>query len=246
MTPVGYCRAAPSTRRNWLSLGILFLTLAGTVTLVGQSQDVLTNADIVKMTTAQLAPATIVLKIEASVSHFDTSPDALAVLKAAGVADVTIAAMIKASAKTTNSPMSSKTEPPSPSSVGPTGQADQRATVYIYRPGKFVGKSLEPSVFLDEQKLLDMDNARYLALKLEPGRHILRSNEKNSEIDQAWDAAKTYYVKITIAPGMMKGHGQMGMVTEKLAVSEMQKLRPLDRDHIEANYLAIVDLTPIK
>jgi hypothetical protein len=142
--------------------------------------------------------------------------------------------------------MSSKTEPPSPSSVGPTGQADQRATVYIYRPGKFVGKSLEPSVFLDEQKLLDMDNARYLALKLEPGRHILRSNEKNSEIDQAWDAAKTYYVKITIAPGMMKGHGQMGMVTEKLAVSEMQKLRPLDRDHIEANYLAIVDLTPIK
>ena len=45
---------------------------------------------------------------------------------------------------------------------------------------------------------------------------------------------------------MMKGHGQMGMVTEKLALREMQKLRPLDRDKVKADYRAVVDLTPIK
>jgi hypothetical protein len=125
-------------------------------------------------------------------------------------------------------------------------QDDAKATVYVYRPSKFVGKALEPSVFLDDQKLLDMDNGRYFALRLDAVRHIIRSNEKDSEIDQTWEAGKTYYVKITIAAGMMKGHGQMGMVTEKLAVKEMQKLRPLDRDNIKADYLSIVDLTPIK
>jgi hypothetical protein len=125
-------------------------------------------------------------------------------------------------------------------------QDDAKATVYVYRPGKFIGKALEPSVFLDEQKLLDMDNGRYFALKLDSGRHIIRSNEKDSEIDQTWEAGKAYYVKITIAAGMMKGHGQMGMVTEKLALKEMQKLRPLDRDNVKADYRAIVDLTPIK
>jgi hypothetical protein len=45
---------------------------------------------------------------------------------------------------------------------------------------------------------------------------------------------------------MMKGHCQMGTVTETLALEEMQKLRPLDRAQIQENYLAIVDLAPIK
>ena len=121
-----------------------------------------------------------------------------------------------------------------------------KATVYVYRPGKFMGKALEPSVFLDEKKLLDMDNGRYFTLKLDPVRHILRSNEKNSEMDQTWEAGKTYYIKITIVTGMMKGHGQMGMVTEKLALKEMQKLKPLDIDKVALDFRAIVDLTPVK
>jgi hypothetical protein len=33
----------------------------------------------------------------------------------------------------------------------------------------------------------------------------------------------------------------MGMVTEQLALREMQKLRPLDRDNVKADYRAIVD-----
>jgi Protein of unknown function (DUF2846) len=230
----------------WLSLTIVSLTLGWTTAVSGQNPDVLRNADIVKMTIAQLSPETIVLKIETSVAQFDTSPDALAVLKASGVPDVAIAAMVKASAKTSTSGTSVQTAPFASSSSTAIGQADPKATVYIYRPGKLMGKALEPSVFLDEQKLLDMDNARYLAVKLEPGRHILRSNEKNSEIDQTWDASKTYYVKITIAAGMMKGHGQMGMVTEKLALKEMEKLRPLDRENVAKDYLAVVDFTPLK
>jgi hypothetical protein len=125
-------------------------------------------------------------------------------------------------------------------------QDDAKATVYVYRPGKFMGKALEPSVFLDEQKLLDMDNGRYFTLKLDPGKHTVRSNEKDSEIDQTWEAGKKYYVKITIAAGMMKGHGQMGMVTEKLALKEMEKLQPLDAEKVKADSRAMVDLAPIK
>lgn len=120
------------------------------------------------------------------------------------------------------------------------------ATVYIYRPGKYWGKALEPSVFLDEQKLLDMDNARYLALKLSPGHHVLRSNEKDSEIDQEWEAGKRYYVKMTIATGMLKGRGQMAMVTEKLALKEMQKLKPLNKENVAAEHQDKVDLTPVR
>jgi Domain of unknown function (DUF4410) len=61
-----------------------------------QTQEVLRNSDVVTMTTAQLAAETIVVKIESSPTKFDTSSDALAVLKAAGVADAVISAMVKA------------------------------------------------------------------------------------------------------------------------------------------------------
>lgn len=230
---------------RWAPCAVLSLALGWSTTLLGQRQEMLRNADIVTMTNARLAADTIVLKIETSTSQFDTSTDALAVLKAAGVPDVVISAMIKASVRTTDSP-ASPTKAPPPPAPAPVTSHDSKATVYVYRPGKFIGKALEPSVFLDEQKLLDMDNARYFTLRLDPGRHVVRSNEKDSEIDQTWEAGKTYYVKITIAPGMMKGHGQMGMVTETLAIKEMLKLRPLDRDNVEAASLAIVDLTPIK
>ena len=45
---------------------------------------------------------------------------------------------------------------------------------------------------------------------------------------------------------MMKGHGQMGMVTEKLALKEMEKLQPLDAEKVKADSRAMVDLAPIK
>jgi hypothetical protein len=234
-----------SFTRQRISFAALSLALGLTTTLSGQSQKVLRNADVVTMAADRLSPETIVLKIETTPGQFDTSPDALAVLKAAGVPDTAIDAMIKASSPRGTPPISPSTTP-SPTAPAALDQGVAKATVYIYRPGKFFGKALEPSVFLDEQKLLDMDNARYLVLKLDPGRHILRSNEKNSEIDQLWDGGHAYYIKITIAAGMMKGHGQMGMVTEKLALKEMQGLRPLDKDNVEPGYLAMVDLAPLK
>ena len=269
MTRANSTKGSVASHR-WVPRAVLLMALSWSAALLGQNQDVLHNADIVTMATARLAPETIVLKIETSVGQFDTSPDALAVLKAAGVPDIAITAMLKASSSAKNPPTPAAPTPaaPPPAAAAPApatstpatptpatptgppavaaGKDGPKATVYVYRPGKFFGKALEPSVFLDERKLLDMDNGRYLALKLEPGRHILRSNEKDSEIDQAWEAGQTYYVKITIAAGMMKGHGQMGMVTEKLALKEMQKLRPLDRDNVEPDHLASVDFAPVK
>jgi hypothetical protein len=154
--------------------------------------------------------------------------------------------MIRANARSTKPAAAPNTTPTSSGPVAANVAAAAKATVYVYRPGTFMGKGLEPSVFLGEQKILDMDNGRYLTLHLDAGRHIVRSNEKNSEIDQAWEAGQTYYVKMAIATGVMKGHGPMAMVTEKLAMKEMQELRPLDGDNVEPESRRIVDLKPIK
>jgi Protein of unknown function (DUF2846) len=58
-----------------------------------------------------------------------------------------------------------------------TAASSEEATVFIYRPSKYVGKALEPSVFVDETELARMDNGRYFALKLKPGKHIIRMTD---------------------------------------------------------------------
>jgi S1-C subfamily serine protease len=56
-----------------------------------------TNKDVLDMVRAELSPEIVVAKIKSSPSDFDTTPAALAALKAAGAPDAVILAMIQAS-----------------------------------------------------------------------------------------------------------------------------------------------------
>ncbi len=56
----------------------------------------LTNKDVLDMVKANLAPAVVIAKIKTSATSFDTSPAALQELKAAGVPDEVILAMVQA------------------------------------------------------------------------------------------------------------------------------------------------------
>jgi hypothetical protein len=63
-------------------------------------QQTLTNDDVVSMTKAGLPAEVVAAKIKTSNCHFDTSPESLARLKAAGVADGVLLAMVQASSPT--------------------------------------------------------------------------------------------------------------------------------------------------
>jgi hypothetical protein len=56
----------------------------------------LTNNDIIKMTRSSLAESTILVVVQASPTNFDTSPDALIVMKNAGVSPNMINAVVLA------------------------------------------------------------------------------------------------------------------------------------------------------
>lgn len=98
--------------RRYACFAVLCLVLTSSAGL--GSQEILRNSDIVTMTTARLSAETIILKIETTATQFDTSSDAVAVLKAAGVAEAVIAAMIKASPAKPSAPAASKPAAPAP------------------------------------------------------------------------------------------------------------------------------------
>lgn len=113
------------------------------------------------------------------------------------------------------------------------------ATVYIYRPGKMAGKALEPSVFVDDTELARMDNGRYFALKLKPGKHIIHmtDDKKGYAIDMG--PGQTYYFRIGIEMGMWKGHGKITLDDADRAIKEIKKIKFIGQDKIKANTIVI-------
>jgi hypothetical protein len=128
------------------ALGLSFLLALSTY---GQRETppALTNVDILKMVDARLNEAVIVSLIKSSHSKFDTSTDAIIKLKAAGVSDSVIGAMVEsarasqtgASAPLSNpAPVSNPNDPRSPHAAGiywfGQGQRDSEPHLMVLEP----------------------------------------------------------------------------------------------------------------
>jgi len=125
----------------------------------------------------------------------------------------------------------------------PTAASSEEATVFIYRPNKWPGRALEPSVFVDETELGRMDNGRYFALKLKPGKHIIRmtDDKKGYAIDMG--PGQTYFFRIGIEMGMWKGHGKITLDDRERAIEEIKKLKFIGKDNIKAPSL-VIEIAP--
>lgn len=113
-----------------------------------------------------------------------------------------------------------------------TSESGDKATLYVYRYKQFVGKALSPSVYCDEAELARMVNGRYFTVKLDPGKHSFRSNDKQSGIDLNMESGKSYFVRLEIATGFLKGHGRLTLMAGEQAAYELKQLKPLDDDKV--------------
>jgi hypothetical protein len=124
-----------------------------------------------------------------------------------------------------------------------TAANSAEATVFIYRPNKWGGRALEPSVFVDETELARMDNGRYFAIKLKPGKHIIRmtDDQKGYAIDMG--PGQSYFFRIGLEMGMWKGHGKITLDDRERAVEEIKKLKFIGQDKIKATGM-VVEIAP--
>jgi hypothetical protein len=115
-------------------------------------------------------------------------------------------------------------------------QDSAKAIVYIYRYKQFVGAALAPSVYCDDVQLARMENGRYFATTVEPGKHIFRSNDEQSGIVLLATAGQQYLVRVDIAAGFMKGHGRLQLMDSQQGTYELtsDKLKPLDAGKVVA------------
>ena len=117
-----------------------------------------------------------------------------------------------------------------PQATSPEAAAKpSKVMVYVYRYKQFVGSALAPSVYCDEVQLARMDNGRYFTVAVDPGKHIFRSNDTQSGVELDTKAGQSYFIRVEIAAGMMKGHGRLILTAPEQGRYELQsKLKPLD------------------
>jgi hypothetical protein len=122
-----------------------------------------------------------------------------------------------------------------PTAATPAGDAKpSKATVYIYRYKEFVGSALEPSVYCDDVRLARMDNGRYFAVSIDPGKHAFHSNDKQSGVELDLKAGEQYFIRVEIAAGFMKGRGRLVLMSPQQASYELKStnLKPLDASKV--------------
>lgn len=104
--------------RKWLFLVLAAVALTSTAARA----ETLTNDEVIALVKAGLGPDTVIAKIQASANGFDMSTSQLMALKAQGVPDQVIAAMLRASASASVSPnaatQSDAADPKAPHSSG--------------------------------------------------------------------------------------------------------------------------------
>lgn len=88
----------------------------------------------------------------------------------------------------------------------------QQATVYFYRPRRFQGSALRPTVFVDDARAGRLHNGDSIKVSLAPGDHKIYSSDKSTGMELNAKPGETYYVRIDIQVGMWKGHGGVTLV----------------------------------
>jgi hypothetical protein len=112
----------------------------------------------------------------------------------------------------------------------------QNGTVIVYRPSKFTGSALKPSVYADGNQVARLENGRYISLQLAPGKHNLESSMKNAaplEVDVKPN--ETVYLEMVILTGNWRGGGRLIPVGQDEAKTALLKLKPSDKPVAETS-----------
>ena len=130
-------------------------------------------------------------------------------------------------------------------SVGCMPALAQDGAVVVYRPSKFVGSALKPSVYVDGYEAGRLENGRYISLRLVPGKHSFASSMKSeAPLEMDVKPNDALYLEMVILPGNWRGGGRLIPVGQEDARNALLKLKPLKGQQAELPQTAAVQSAP--
>lgn len=133
-----------------------------------------------------------------------------------------------------------QTAEPAAAKVEAQASAEETATFVFYRPKRFYGSGLTPSVYVDGVEVARMGNGRYFVLTVKPGTIKLSSSMKHDPTPTEAKAGKTEYFEMVILTGTWKGGGRLIPTPAADAKEALKKLKPLDKKWAKSESVTFV------
>jgi len=111
-------------------------------------------------------------------------------------------------------------------------QETNQALLVFFRPKRFTGFGLTPSVYVDGQQVARLDNGRFFSLPVKPGPHEVNSSMKHSALVVEVKPGETLFLEMVILTGTWRGGGRLITAPDADAQATVKKLKPLDRKWI--------------
>lgn len=119
-----------------------------------------------------------------------------------------------------------------------------KALAYVYRRGRSSGGWRTYTVFCDETELADIENGRYFIVRLDPGRHVLRS-EDGRKIEVELVSGETYFFEVSLKTGdgeyssRLSMWGHVEVADPATALKELNSLQPSKQKRIKNSNLVV-------
>ena len=104
------------------------------------------------------------------------------------------------------------------------------AHLRVYRSRRYLGSALAPSIYVDDRQVARVGNGRRISIRLAPGHHSIRSDDKSSAISLEAEAGQEYFVRVDEEMGFWKGHGKLTMLLWEQGSAEFKLQSPVEDD----------------
>jgi hypothetical protein len=153
------------------------------------------------------------------------------------LAGVAVAQQSATSAPANPAPDTATSAPDQTKPAEATAGAQQYAHLHVYRQRRYAGSALSPSIYVDEKQVARVGNGRRVTVKLTPGAHSVRSDDKSSAISLDAKPGSEYFVRIDEEAGFFKGHGKLTMLLPEQGRAEYKLQKPIEEDRKTAKDL---------
>jgi hypothetical protein len=116
--------------------------------------------------------------------------------------------------------------------------AEATATLVFYRPKRFYGSGLTPSVYVNGEQVARLDNGRFFVLSVKPGTLKIASSMKHDPLEIQAKAGKTEFMEMAIMTGTWKGGGRLIPTAAADAKEAIKKLKPLDKKWVQSDQVS--------
>ena len=102
--------------------------------------------------------------------------------------------------------------------------------LHVYRHRRYVGSALAPSIYVDDNQVARVGNGRRVTVKLTPGVHGVRSDDKSSAVSLDVKPGQEYYIRIDEETGAWKGHGKLTLLQSEQGKPEYSLAKPVESE----------------